>query len=185
MDAIDMDFIIGVTNAFLLGLLVSLTFRWIRLCYAAHKLKKRQREPLDRMIEITSEEILKGVIRKREKQVRLIMNSSDQYNKIFSGDHSGIIPTLSPSDIESIYSSFKAQKISIALIPNEDVFLALEKGLISDLSQYFLNDDITMRLSELKEQYEKKIRKREIMLYNIKERNRKLREQKIEDSINI
>lgn len=74
-----MEDIILYLNAIIFGMLISLTIRWSLLNYVAHKLKSIQRGPLDRMIKITSEDILNGVIRKRKKQVKYIMNLPKGY----------------------------------------------------------------------------------------------------------
>lgn len=181
------DYIVFI-NAILFGTLVSLTIRWAIILYSAHKLKSNQKEPLDRMIEITSEDILNGVIRKRMKQVKMIMDSSKCYDQTMSemmdNDKKLIeIPKVSPVEISQIYNTFKNNSLSFYLIPNEDVYIAYQKGLLSDSTKCFLNDEIIKRLSdqELKEIKEKEQKQQEKEI----EKQRKIKEKRIEDSIKI
>lgn len=187
-----MELFIPLINATLLGMLIPLTIRWGRLLYAAHKIKSNQGEPLDRMIDISSEDILKGVIRKRSKQAYLIMDNSDTYDTISMDDKPISIPIVTSDGIKSIYNSLKEKGLSIYLIPNEDIHIALQKELLSDYSKYFLNDEINQILHsrEMKVVEEKKreedakkalIEKRK----QLEEQQRKQKEQQIEDSIKI
>lgn len=194
-----MENYIELFNALSLGILISLSIRWVRLFYAAHKLKANQKGPLDRMIEISSEDIMNGVIRKRMRQTKFIMDNS----KIYEFDEKEVRhiekPMISPDKISSIYNSFKNKELSIYIIPNEDVHIAIKKNLLSDLSKYYLNDEINsiiidneMKEFELRKQNEDKKkalledqrRKREEQKRLI-ELQRKKKEKEIEDSINI
>lgn len=194
-----MENYIELFNALSFGILISLTIRWARLLYAAHKLKANQKGPLDRMIEISSEEIMNGVIRKRMKQTKLIMDDS----KIYEFDEKEVRhiekPMISPDKISSIYNSLKNKELSIYLIPNEDMHIALKKNLLSDLSKYFLNDEINKIFYDKKmKEIELAKQKEDIKKVLIEEQRRNLEEQRrqmearrkqkekeIEDSINI
>jgi hypothetical protein len=187
-----MDIFFGLVKAFSFGMLISLTIRWIRLLYASRKLRLNQRGPLDRMIEITSEDILNGVIRKRQKQTKQIMDLSIDYDMKDLNDKPNQIPIISPTGISSIYNSFKNKGLSFYIIPNEDIHIALKKGLLPDLSKFLLNDEIYKILHE-KELKESEVKKRQedkkrILIEEQKrllEEKRKMREKEIEDSIKI
>ena len=186
-----MDFFWGFFNAFLFGALITLTIRWSRLCNAAHKLKSNQNGAFGRMIEITSEEILHGVIRKRQKQVWLIMNDSTSYAAEtfdeMANSKTANLPKITTSSINAVYNSIKEKGLSMFLIPNEDIYLAVKEGTISNKSSYYLNDEIIKRLSnrELNIIDERNRREKERIENAKKEQLRKQKEQEIEDRINI
>lgn len=174
-------------NPLLFGILISVTIRWGILHYAASKLRKNMRGPLDRMIEVTSDEILKGIIRKRKKQVKSIMCHTENYAMTRISEKVIKMPEITQDDISSIYNSFKEHNLSLYLIPNEDIYTAQKERLLLDTSHYYLNDEIITRLSnremqilENKEKQEKENKQR-----FLKEKQEKQKEQEIEDSINI
>jgi len=192
VEIFDMEEIFSHVNAVFLGILISLSIRWGILIYAAYKIKANRRGPLDRVINISSDEILNGVIRKRMKQVKAIMDSSVCYDTKRMDEVKRIIPTASPSIICSIFESFKNKHLSFALIPNEDVYIAKKKALLDNYSHYFLNDDINREKYKLQKAEEKKKysiieqkRKQKELQEMLEDQLRKQKEQEIEDSINI
>ena len=180
-----MEDIILYLNATFFGMLISLTIRWSLLNYVAHKLKSIQRGPLDRMIKITSEDILNGVIRKRKKQVKYIMHLSKSYDMKNFEDVPSDIPQITSDVITSIYMSFKKKELTIYLIPNEDIHLAIKDGLLSDLSHYFFNDEIANTKSYIDNKIIENKKRANDIENALKEKIRRQREQEIEDSINI
>ena len=187
-----METLICFVNAIVFGMLIPLTIRWIKLHYASYKLKINQRGPLDRMIEISSDDILNGVIRKRRKQTILIMDTSKQYDMKDLNDKPNDIPRITSTGISSIYNSFMNKGYSLYLIPNEDVHIALNSGLISNLSNYYLNDEVNKilsdeKLKEIKVKKQKEDAKKAIIENQRRqaEEQRKLKEKQIEDSIKI
>lgn len=173
--------------AFLLGLLLTVTVRWIVLLYNVHKIKVNQKEPLDRLINITSNEILHAVLRKRTKQVSSVMNKSKYYHKTKLNAEPNALPEISSSDIDSIYNAFREKGLSLSLIPNEDICIAYKKGLLEDSNRCFLNEEIIKRKSkqEIKAIEEKKLQHEREKQQREWEKLKKQREQELEDSINI
>ena len=190
---------IELFNAFSFGILISLTIRWARLLFAAYKLKANQKGPLDRMIEISSDEIMNGVIRKRLKQTKVIRETTNLYEVDNKDGMPKEKPMISSQKISSIYNSFKNKKLSIYLIPNEDIHIAIKKNLLTDLSKYYLNDEINDIIIDSKmKEYEMEKQKEDKKKALFEEQQRKIEEQKrllelqrkqkekeIEDSINI
>lgn len=182
-----METFISMIAPFFFGVLITITIRWVWLNYSAHKILSNQKGVFDRVIDITSGDILNGVIRKRKKQVRWVMENSDCYEHFFMEENPKKIPQASPDDIYLIYKSFEDKGLSVQIIPNEDIYIAHKNGQINNKSEYFLNDDLIIRLSteELEEIEEKNQNK----LKKIEEKNQKklekAKEQEIEDSINI
>lgn len=206
-----MDFLISFFNFMLLGMLASLTVRWVRMQYNAYKIKDLQKGPFGRKILISSEEVLKGVLRKRYKKASHILGlelaetmvpiserdtvgDTMRKRKAKKEQLTGVYEILSEDTLDSIYNSFKERGLEFYLIPNEDVYLANKKGTLSEPSHYYLNDEIYTRKSN-KEQADE-IRKREEIKKKEKERKQleerlqnerqtKLKEKQIEDQINI
>ena len=82
-----MSFLIDFLNFILLGVILSLTARWALFKYRAYQLKSAQKEPLDRMIRISSKDILKGVIRKRAfKAVSIAQTGIEKANLSFTNN---------------------------------------------------------------------------------------------------
>ena len=195
----------------LLGMLTSLTVRWVRMQYNAYKIKELQKGPFDRKIFISSEEVLKGVLRKRRKKASHILGlefadtmvpisgkdtigDTMRKKKAKKEQLTGDYKILSDDTLDSIYNSFKEQGLEFYLIPNEDVYLANKKGTLSEPSHYYLNDEIYMRKSNKEkaaeiwkqEEIKRKERERKQLEERLQnERQTKLKEKQIEDQINI
>ena len=206
-----MEFLIGFLNFTLLGLLASLTVRWVLMHYNAYKIKKLQKGPFGRKIHISSEEVLKAVLRKRRRKTSNVLSLEfvETMVPISEGDTlgdiklkrkekkdklSGAYETISDDILDSIFNSFKEQGLEIYLIPNEDVYLAKKNGTLDEPSHYYLNDAIYTRKSnkeqadEIRKQEE--IERRERVRRQLEEQlqrdqQKMLKEKQIEDQINI
>ena len=181
-----MSFLFDFCNFILIGVILSLTVRWCLLLWKIHKVKALQKEPFDRMISISSQEVLLGLLRKRSKKTDIRID---------------IMDIMLPHQVEidedvfiSMYNAFDEKGLKISIIPNEDIYKANKRGLITDPSKYYLNDEIKIRLSNSenaaiirhKEQLEIKKKLKQEKLEREKERQLKLQKQKeIEDQINI
>ena len=181
-----MNFLIDFTNFLLLGVIFSLTIRWCILKYNAFCLKAARNEPLDRMILISSIDILKGVIRKRNSKAGWIVRSIFNENKGLDKQTEIIL--------DSVYDSLAKQNLKFFLIPNEDIHIAKKKGMLDEPSKFFFNEEIIVRLSERekKQIVRKKIEKDLLAKKRAEEETKQMieqqkrqKEKELEDKINI
>lgn len=185
-----MSLLFDFFNFILIGTILSLSVRWGILLLKIHRVKALQNKPFDRMIAVSSKEVLLGIIRKRGYKTDLILDFKD---------------VASPEQVKidedvmgSIYNSFVEQGLHFSLIPNEDVHLANKRGEISDPSNFYLNDEIMVRLSERENReiieqdekrkrqvaFEEKQKQQQLLIES--EKQKKLQKQKeIEEQINI
>ena len=149
-------------------------------------MKSAQKEPLDRMIRISSKDILKGVIRKRAfKAVSIAQTGIEKANQI---------DKQTETILDAVYESMIEQNLKFSLIPNEDIHEAIKSGVLDDSSKYYLNDEVIIRLSnrekdeiakqnadrKKKIQEEQRLRERQHA-----EQQKRLKDKEVEDQINI
>ena len=181
-----MTILIDFLNFILLGAIISLTVRWVLLQYRSYQLRSAQKEPFDRMIHISSKEILKGVIRKRAfKAGPIAQTGIEKTNQI---------DKQTENVLNAAFESFAEQNLKLSLIPNEDIDEAIKRDILDDSSKYFLNDQIIVRLSdrekkEIAKQNAEKMRleqeAQELRERQHAEQQKRLKEKEVEDQINI